>query len=115
MNDNYQNPTQKNLVTPQGISKGTDNKDVESENRSDSSNIPLKAGLYLVSTPIGNLRDITFRELDILSSVDLIVCEDTRVTAKLLIAYGFKKKMKVYNDHSPEYELENSLILITED
>ncbi|MCI5060864.1 MAG: 16S rRNA (cytidine(1402)-2'-O)-methyltransferase [Alphaproteobacteria bacterium] len=61
-----------------------------------------KPGFYLVATPIGNLRDMTFRALDILSSVDLIVCEDTRVTGKLMKAYGFKKQMEVYNDHSTE-------------
>lgn len=67
----------------------------------------LKPGLYLVATPIGNLRDITFRALDTLSSVDLIVCEDTRVTGKLLKAYGFKKPMWVYNDHSADSQREN--------
>lgn len=64
--------------------------------------VPMKPGFYLVATPIGNLRDITFRALDVLSSVDLIICEDTRVTGKLLNAYGFKKKMQVYNDHSTD-------------
>jgi 16S rRNA (cytidine1402-2'-O)-methyltransferase len=68
--------------------------------------IPLKPGLYLVATPIGNLRDITFRALDILSSVDLIICEDTRVSGKLMSAYGFKKKMQVYNDHSTDQQRE---------
>ncbi|NQZ13879.1 MAG: 16S rRNA (cytidine(1402)-2'-O)-methyltransferase [Alphaproteobacteria bacterium] len=67
----------------------------------------LKPGLYLVATPIGNLRDITFRALDTLSSVDLIVCEDTRVTGKLLKAYGFKKPMWFYNDHSADSQREN--------
>jgi len=57
----------------------------------------IKAGFYLVASPIGNLRDITFRALDVLSAVDLIVCEDTRVTGKLMSAYSFKKKMQVYN------------------
>jgi 16S rRNA (cytidine1402-2'-O)-methyltransferase len=67
----------------------------------------LKPGLYLVATPIGNLRDITFRALDTLASVDLIVCEDTRITGKLLRAYGFKKPMQVYNDHSSDYQRES--------
>lgn len=53
---------------------------------------------YLVTTPIGNLRDLTFRARDILTSVDLILAEDTRVTAKLLHAYGIKTPMRSYND-----------------
>lgn len=60
----------------------------------------LKSGLYLVATPIGNMRDISFRALDVLSSVDTIACEDTRITGKLLSAYRIKKPMVQYNDHS---------------
>ncbi len=63
---------------------------------------PILPGLYLVSTPIGNLRDITLRALDVLSGVDEVACEDTRVTGKLLQAYGIKKPLSIYNDHSDE-------------
>lgn len=68
----------------------------------------------MVATPIGNLRDITFRALDVLSSVDFIVCEDTRVTGKLMNAYGFKKKMQVYNDHSTDYQRESLIKAVEE-
>lgn len=60
----------------------------------------MAAGLYLVSTPIGNLRDITLRALDILGACEAIACEDTRVTAKLLNAYGIKKTLLAYHEHN---------------
>ncbi len=59
--------------------------------------------LYIIATPIGNLSDITLRALQTLASVDFIICEDTRVTAKLLNAYEIKNtKFLTYNDHSEE-------------
>lgn len=60
----------------------------------------LQPGLYIVATPIGNLRDITLRALDILASVDYILAEDTRHTQKLLSAYDIKTPMKAYHDHN---------------
>ncbi len=57
-------------------------------------------GLYLVSTPIGNLRDITLRALDVLSAADLVLAEDTRVTRKLLDAYGLKPAVEPYHEHN---------------
>lgn len=65
--------------------------------------LPLAPGLYIVATPIGNLRDITLRALDVLAGADLLVCEDTRVTGKLVEALGLpKKKMLSYNDHNAD-------------
>lgn len=54
--------------------------------------------LYIVATPIGNLGDITLRALDVLKTVDLIVCEDSRVTGKLLAHLGIVKPMFALND-----------------
>jgi 16S rRNA (cytidine1402-2'-O)-methyltransferase len=66
------------------------------------SDVPLEPGLYVVATPIGNLRDITLRALDVLSGCDLLLAEDTRVTGKLLAAYGLSKTMLRYDEHAAE-------------
>ena len=57
----------------------------------------LKKGLYIVSTPIGNLKDITFRAIDILKKSDIILCEDTRNSKKLLSHYDIKSKLVSYH------------------
>ena len=61
---------------------------------------PLSPGLYVVATPIGNLRDITLRALDVLAGADLVLAEDTRVTGKLLSAFGLSKPLERYDEHA---------------
>ena len=55
-----------------------------------------------MATPIGNLRDITLRALDLLAAADLVACEDTRVTAKLLAHYGLAPRRVAYHEHNAE-------------
>lgn len=63
---------------------------------------PLAPGLYVVATPIGNLRDITLRALDVLNQADLVLAEDTRVTGKLLSAFGLSAKLERHDEHAAE-------------
>ena len=57
-------------------------------------------GLYLVATPIGNLRDVTLRALEVLAAADVIACEDTRVTRKLTTHYGIATPLTPYHEHN---------------
>ena len=58
------------------------------------------AGLWIVATPIGNLGDMTARAFDVLEAADIVACEDTRRTGRLLAAVGIKSKLLSYHDHS---------------
>jgi 16S rRNA (cytidine1402-2'-O)-methyltransferase len=70
--------------------------------------------LYLVATPIGNLADISSRALQTLQTVDLIACEDTRHTQKLLNHFGIKKKLVSYHEHNETARAEEFAELLTE-
>jgi len=74
----------------------------------------VSPGLYLVSTPIGNLRDMTLRALDVLAAAELVLAEDTRVTAKLLTAYGLKARMERCDDHASAHAAELAVARIGE-
>ncbi len=71
----------------------------------------LAAGLYLVATPIGNLEDITLRALRVLKEADVIACEDTRQTQKLLDHYAIRKRTVSYHEHN---ELTRAAELVVE-
>lgn len=61
---------------------------------------PLAPGLYVVATPIGNLRDITLRALETLAAADTILCEDTRTSARLLDHFGIKARRQALHEHN---------------
>lgn len=71
-----------------------------------------KGIIYIVATPIGNLKDITLRALETLKSVDLILCEDTRVTLKLLNHFEIKKPVLSYHQHSDFKKTEEIIDLL---
>lgn len=77
-------------------------------------NITDKSALYLVSTPIGNLDDISIRAIKTLENVDFILCEDTRVSGKLLSHFEIKKELVSYHEHNKDTrnkEIINRLLL----
>src|SRR5664279_909297 len=57
-------------------------------------------GLHLVATPIGNLGDITLRALETLAGVDIVACEDTRITRRLMERYAISAQLKPYHEHN---------------
>ena len=74
----------------------------------------LKLGLYIVSTPIGNLDDITLRSLEVLKKSDIILCEDTRRSLKLLNHYKIKKKLISYHKFNEQKELQKIIEYLNE-
>ena len=75
----------------------------------------LAPGLHLVATPIGNLRDVTLRALEVLAAADLIACEDTRVTRKLLDHYGIATPLTPYHEHNAQEARPKLLARLAED
>ena len=75
---------------------------------------PLSAGLYIVSTPIGNLRDITVRALETLAAADLVLCEDTRHSATLLDHYGIRTARTSLHEHNERERISEVLALIAD-
>ncbi|GLS42141.1 16S rRNA (cytidine(1402)-2'-O)-methyltransferase [Methylobacterium brachythecii] len=71
---------------------------------------PLPAGLYIVATPIGNLRDVTFRALQTLAAADTVLAEDTRVTRTLMMHYGITTPLVAYHEHSNEAVRERMIL-----
>ena len=84
-----------------GAETGTDPKAGSDGSKPDSAP-DFGPALYLVATPIGNLRDITLRAIDVLRAATAIYCEDTRVTRKLLSAHGIATPLHAYHDHNAE-------------
>lgn len=72
------------------------------------------ATLWVVATPIGNLQDISLRAIEVLKSADAIVCEDTRVTAKLLAHFNIQKSLLTYHQHSDEVAITRIAALLQE-
>ena len=70
---------------------------------------PLASGIYLVATPIGNLADVTLRALAVLSRADVVYCEDTRHSAKLLQHYSIAAKTLPLHEHNEDREIERVL------
>ena len=77
-----------------------------------SDNKETKKGLYLVSTPIGNLGDITFRAVEILKKSDYILCEDTRISKNLLNKYEVNSKLISYHKFNEKKNLKNIIQLL---
>ncbi len=98
-------------ISPDPISA---TRQVQSQNGLEIQSKPIEPGLYVVATPIGNLRDITLRALDILTNVDLVLAEDTRRARVLLGAYNIKASVSAYHDHNVAKKLPSVIRDISE-
>jgi 16S rRNA (cytidine1402-2'-O)-methyltransferase len=97
VSDNRHQDDQRQGNQRQGASKPAKTADSE---RVGTDGPPLNPGLYVIATPIGNADDITLRALAVLRGVDVIACEDSRVTAKLLARHGLTGKLLPYHEHN---------------
>lgn len=77
----------------------------QGETDKEENSVALQPGLYIVATPIGNIRDITLRALDALRSADLILAEDTRISKKILVVYDINSSLLSYHEHNAEKRL----------
>src|SRR3989339_1472320 len=68
--------------------------------KQEENKLGMQAHLFVVATPIGNLEDITLRALRVLKECDMVLCEDTRVTRKLLTHFDIQKPLMSYHAHS---------------
>lgn len=75
---------------------------------------PLKPGLYVVATPIGNLGDTTLRALATLGAADVVACEDTRVTGVLLHRFSIRAKLVAYHDHNAAKQRPKLIAMLNE-
>lgn len=62
--------------------------------------LPLNLGLYVVATPLGNLADVSLRALSVLAAADTVLCEDTRITSRLMQRYSIGTRLRPYHDHN---------------
>ena len=68
--------------------------------------------LYVIPTPIGNLADMTYRSIDTIQSADIVLCEDTRVSSKLLNHYDIKKPLQAFHAHNEHYVLDKYIDML---
>ena len=95
-------------ATPQSSALGSpDHSDLRSAG-------PLPVGLVLVSTPIGNLGDLSFRAMAVLQQADLVLCEDTRVTSRLFAAHGIATRLEALHEHNERQRVPHLVEMLTQ-